>query len=162
MDQTAANSLIRDGGQVIIRPATMATSAGTVISRIESILEAILDCVSEGKELSIDFVLNRSGHSPQKVHFPGRNAQEATKFGTHHCSSELILRAASHLANPSPDTPHLAARPRRSGLRSSINQAVSTIQLLQLPLLDLNRNVSIKQSHFLSASGAFCEPENGR
>ncbi|KAL6879230.1 Spo11/DNA topoisomerase VI subunit A [Trichoderma novae-zelandiae] len=80
MDQTAANSRTRDGRQVVIRPVTTTTSAGTVISRIESILEDILDCLVEGKELSIDFVLNRSGNSPQKVHFPGRNALEATKF----------------------------------------------------------------------------------
>lgn len=79
----------RDGRQVIIRPVTAAAPAGTVISRIESILEDILDCLAEGRELSIDFVLNRSGNSPQKVHFPGRNALEATKFGTRHCSSEL-------------------------------------------------------------------------
>ncbi|KAL7945283.1 Spo11/DNA topoisomerase VI subunit A [Trichoderma barbatum] len=80
MDQIAAHSIVRDGRQVIIRPVTVTTSAGTVITRIESILETILDCVAQGKELSVDFVLNRSGNSPQKVHFPGRNAQEATKF----------------------------------------------------------------------------------
>ncbi|KAH0497804.1 hypothetical protein TgHK011_005089 [Trichoderma gracile] len=80
MDETAANSRTRDGRQVIIRPVTATTSAGTVVSRIESILEDILDCLAEGRELSIDFVLNRSGNSPQKVHFPGRNALEATKF----------------------------------------------------------------------------------
>ncbi|RFU79278.1 meiotic recombination rec12 [Trichoderma arundinaceum] len=56
------------------------TSAGAVISRMESILETILDCISEGKELSIDFVSRSLGHSPQKVQFPGKNAQEATKF----------------------------------------------------------------------------------
>ncbi|KAL7791425.1 Spo11/DNA topoisomerase VI subunit A [Trichoderma ceciliae] len=65
--------------QVIIRPATM-TTAGAVVSRIESMLESMLDCVSEGKELSIDFVSSNSGRAPQTVHFPGRNAQEATKF----------------------------------------------------------------------------------
>ncbi|KAJ4863705.1 type IIB DNA topoisomerase domain-containing protein [Trichoderma breve] len=60
----------------------MTTSAGTVVSRIESILEAILDCVAQGQELSIDFVSNRSGlgNSPQTVRFPGRTAVEATKF----------------------------------------------------------------------------------
>ncbi|KAH0533284.1 hypothetical protein TsFJ059_001871 [Trichoderma semiorbis] len=47
----------------------MTTSAGTVVSRIESILEAILDCVAQGQELSIDFVSNRSGseNSPQTL-----------------------------------------------------------------------------------------------
>ncbi|KKP00938.1 hypothetical protein THAR02_06946 [Trichoderma harzianum] len=60
----------------------MTTSAGTVVSRIESILETILDCVTQGQELSIDFVSNRSGsgNSPQAVRFPGRTAVEATKF----------------------------------------------------------------------------------
>ncbi|KAM6486499.1 Spo11/DNA topoisomerase VI subunit A [Trichoderma sp. SZMC 28011] len=60
----------------------MTTSAGTVVSRIESILEGILDCIAQGQELSIDFVSNRSGsgNSPQTVRFPGRTAVEATKF----------------------------------------------------------------------------------
>ncbi|ETS02853.1 DNA topoisomerase IV, alpha subunit [Trichoderma reesei RUT C-30] len=80
MDKTTAGSRSRDGRQVIIRPVTATTSAGTVVARIESILEDILDCLAEGRELSIDFVVSRSGHSPQKVHFPGRNALEATKF----------------------------------------------------------------------------------
>lgn len=77
----------------------MTTSAGTVVSRIESILEGILDCIAQGQELSIDFVSNRSGsgNSPQTVRFPGRTAVEATKFGMHHCPSGLILRSTSHL-----------------------------------------------------------------
>ncbi|EHK20028.1 uncharacterized protein TRIVIDRAFT_48006 [Trichoderma virens Gv29-8] len=80
MDQVTEGTIIRDARQVIIRPVTVTTSAGTVITRIESILEAILDCLAQGKELSIDFVTNRSGHNPQTVHFPGRTALEATKF----------------------------------------------------------------------------------
>ncbi|UKZ72621.1 hypothetical protein TrVFT333_000254 [Trichoderma virens FT-333] len=80
MDQATEGTIIRDARQVIIRPVTVTTSAGTVITRIESILEAILDCLAQGKELSIDFVTNRSGHNPQTVHFPGRTALEATKF----------------------------------------------------------------------------------
>ncbi|OTA08758.1 hypothetical protein A9Z42_0004740 [Trichoderma parareesei] len=80
MDETTAGSRSRDGRQVIIRPVTATTSAGTVVARIESILKDVLDCLAEGRELSMNFVLNRSGSSPQKVHFPGRNALEATKF----------------------------------------------------------------------------------
>lgn len=105
MDKTTAGSRSRDGRQVIIRPVTATTSAGTVVARIESILEDILDCLAEGRELSIDFVVSRSGHSPQKVHFPGRNALEATKFGTRHCSSELCLRSASYLCLVNPLKP---------------------------------------------------------
>ncbi|KAL7915334.1 DNA topoisomerase IV, alpha subunit [Trichoderma velutinum] len=80
MDQTTEHRTTRDARQVIIRPVTMTISAGTVISRIESILEAVLDCVAQGQELSIDFVSSRSGNSPQTVRFPGRSAVEATKF----------------------------------------------------------------------------------
>ncbi|KAL6701160.1 DNA topoisomerase IV, alpha subunit [Trichoderma pleuroticola] len=82
MDQPTEHRTIREARQVIIRPVSMTTSAGTVVSRIESVLEAILDCVAQGQELSIDFVSNRSGsgNSPQTVHFPGRTAVEATKF----------------------------------------------------------------------------------
>ncbi|PTB58187.1 hypothetical protein M431DRAFT_517763 [Trichoderma harzianum CBS 226.95] len=82
MDQPTGHRTIREARQIIIRPVTMTTSAGTVVSRIESILEAILDCVAQGQELSIDFVSNRSGsgNSPQTVRFPGRTAVEATKF----------------------------------------------------------------------------------
>ncbi|QYS95018.1 TP6A_N domain-containing protein [Trichoderma simmonsii] len=99
MDQPTEHRTTREARQVIIRPVTMTTSAGTVVSRIESILEGILDCVAQGQELSIDFVSNRSGsgNSPQTVRFPGRTAVEATKFGTHHCPSGLILRSTSHL-----------------------------------------------------------------
>ncbi|KAM0264318.1 hypothetical protein ACHAQJ_000808 [Trichoderma viride] len=79
MDRTAADSISRHGEQVVIRLVN-ATSAGAVISRIESILESILDCLAEGKELSIDFVMSRAGQTTQRVHFPGKSAQEATKF----------------------------------------------------------------------------------
>ncbi|EHK42077.1 hypothetical protein TRIATDRAFT_166457, partial [Trichoderma atroviride IMI 206040] len=56
------------------------TSAGAVISRIESILESILDCLAEGKELCIDFTTDRDDQTSQKIRFPGKCAQEATKF----------------------------------------------------------------------------------
>ncbi|KAK4082872.1 uncharacterized protein Triagg1_1762 [Trichoderma aggressivum f. europaeum] len=82
MDQPTEHRTTRDARQVIIQPVSMTTSAGTVVSRIESILEAILDCLAQGREFSIDFVSSRSGsgNSPQTVRFPGRSAVEATKF----------------------------------------------------------------------------------
>ncbi|KAL7953006.1 DNA topoisomerase IV, alpha subunit [Trichoderma compactum] len=82
MDQPTEHRTTRDVRQVIIRPVTMTTSAGTVVSHIESILEAMLDCLAQGQEFSIDFVSSRSGsgNSPQTVRFPGRSAVEATKF----------------------------------------------------------------------------------
>ncbi|KAH6611534.1 DNA topoisomerase IV [Trichoderma cornu-damae] len=124
MDRTAAGSAGRDdGGQsMIIRPATMpALSAGIVISRIESILESMLDCVSEGRELTIDFVVSsKSGHGPKEVHFPGRSAQEATKF----------------------------ARPRCSGFGDGVDQAVSLARLLcNRTMLDVDMTISTKTSH---------------
>ncbi|KAL7934022.1 DNA topoisomerase IV, alpha subunit [Trichoderma chlorosporum] len=80
MDQPTEGRRVRYAREILIRPVTVTTSAGTVISRIESILEDILDCVAQGKELTIGFVSSRSGDNPQTVHFPGRTAVEATKF----------------------------------------------------------------------------------
>lgn len=119
----------RDGERIVTQPGKT-TSAGAVISRIESILESTLDCLAEGKELCIDLTTARDDQTTQRVHFPGRCAQEATKFGMHCCSSEYILCSASHTVVPSSDTSHFAARPRRSGFGNRIDQAVSTIGLL--------------------------------
>ncbi|KAL6897622.1 Spo11/DNA topoisomerase VI subunit A [Trichoderma evansii] len=69
----------RDREQIVTQPGRT-TSAGAVISRIESILESILDCLAEGRELSIDLATDREGQITQKIHFPGRCMQEATKF----------------------------------------------------------------------------------
>lgn len=87
MDWTTTNVIRRDGEQLVTQPRSI-TSAGAVISRIESILESVLDCVAEGKELLIDFATGREDQTTQKIHFPGKCLQEATKFGRHYCSSE--------------------------------------------------------------------------
>lgn len=75
-------------GERIVTQLGNTTSAGAVISRIESILESILDCLTEGKELCIDLTTDGDGQTTQRIHFPGNCAQEATKFGMHCCSSE--------------------------------------------------------------------------
>ncbi|KAM0523072.1 hypothetical protein ACHAPE_001564 [Trichoderma viride] len=69
----------RDGERIVTQPGTT-TSAGAVISRIESILESILDCLAEGKELCIDLTTDGDDQTAQKVRFPGKCAKEATKF----------------------------------------------------------------------------------
>ncbi|UKZ70779.1 uncharacterized protein TrAtP1_011748 [Trichoderma atroviride] len=69
----------RDGERIVTQPGNT-TSAGAVISRIESILESILDCLAEGKELCIDLTRDGDGQTTQKIRFPGKCAQEATKF----------------------------------------------------------------------------------
>ncbi|UKZ93479.1 uncharacterized protein TrAFT101_008394 [Trichoderma asperellum] len=79
MDWTTTNVIRRDGEQLVTQPGSI-TSAGAVISRIESILESVLDCVAEGKELLIDFATGREDQTTQKIHFPGKCLQEATKF----------------------------------------------------------------------------------
>lgn len=81
------NVIRRDGERIVTQPGST-TSAGAVISRIESILESILDCLADGKELCIDFDTGRESQTTQKINFPGKCTQEATKFGTHYCSSE--------------------------------------------------------------------------
>ncbi|KAF4967263.1 hypothetical protein FSARC_5175 [Fusarium sarcochroum] len=60
-------------------------NVGTVVARIEDILEQIIDAMSAGQELSIAFSTRRSSRrdanaQPEQVHFPGRNQQEAVKF----------------------------------------------------------------------------------
>jgi meiotic recombination protein SPO11 len=65
---------------------TSNTSVGTVVARIEGILEQIIDALAAGQELSIGFsprraVRQAANASPEQVHFPGRNQQEAIKFG---------------------------------------------------------------------------------
>lgn len=62
------------------------TNVGAVVSRIEGILEQIIDALAAGQELSIAFSTRKpsrqaSNATPEQVHFPGRNKQEATKFG---------------------------------------------------------------------------------
>lgn len=63
-------------------------SVGTVVSRIEGILEAVTDSLQAREPLSIDFRSRRnSDRSPserreERIQFPGRTVQEARKFGT--------------------------------------------------------------------------------
>ncbi|RGP62813.1 hypothetical protein FSPOR_9004 [Fusarium sporotrichioides] len=61
------------------------TNVGAVVARIEGILEQIIDALAAGQELSIAFSARKpsrraSDATPEQVHFPGRNKQEATKF----------------------------------------------------------------------------------
>ncbi|CAG7565680.1 unnamed protein product [Fusarium equiseti] len=64
---------------------TSNTNVGTVVARIEGILEQIIDALAAGQELSIGFsprraVRQAANAPPEQVHFPGRNQQEAIKF----------------------------------------------------------------------------------
>ncbi|CEF88313.1 unnamed protein product [Fusarium graminearum] len=61
------------------------TNVGAAVARIEGILEQIIDALAAGQELSIAFSTRKpsrqaSNATPEQVHFPGRNKQEATKF----------------------------------------------------------------------------------
>ena len=65
---------------------TSNTNVGTVVARIEGILEQIIDVLAAGEELAIGFsprraVRQAANAQPEQVHFPGRNQQEAIKFG---------------------------------------------------------------------------------
>ncbi|KAK3185636.1 endodeoxyribonuclease [Lecanicillium sp. MT-2017a] len=61
--------------------------AGSVIARLESTLEAIIDKLAQGEELSVEFQSRRrtfqgpAGIQEQQVRFPGRSPLEARKFG---------------------------------------------------------------------------------
>jgi hypothetical protein len=70
-------------------------SRSSALSKIESLLERILDAMEAGDELSIPYQTIRSAQSsktteparkesrqPDFVKFPGRSVQEAKKFGT--------------------------------------------------------------------------------
>ncbi|KAK5993755.1 Meiotic recombination protein rec12 [Cladobotryum mycophilum] len=81
MDDDALESNDQDDHGRSRRLTTQSTTAGAVVSRIEDILESILDRMTEAEELSISLVSRKSGHRhPQQIHFPGRNFQEAKKF----------------------------------------------------------------------------------
>ncbi|RGP78036.1 hypothetical protein FLONG3_3871 [Fusarium longipes] len=60
------------------------TNVGTVVARVEGILEQIIDALAAGQELSIAFSSRKanraSNAAPDHVRFPGRNKQEAIKF----------------------------------------------------------------------------------
>jgi meiotic recombination protein SPO11 len=62
------------------------TNVGAVVARIEGILEQVIDALAAGQELSIAFCTRKSARrasnaTSEQVHFPGRNKQEAIKFG---------------------------------------------------------------------------------
>ncbi|KAJ4024431.1 endodeoxyribonuclease [Fusarium irregulare] len=64
---------------------TSNTNVGTVVARIEGILEQIIDALAAGEELAIGFsprraVRQAANVTTEQVHFPGRNQQEAIKF----------------------------------------------------------------------------------
>lgn len=67
------NVIARDGERIVTQPGNT-TSAGAVISRIESILEAVIDSLAEGKELCIDLTADGDGQAAQKISFPGKCA----------------------------------------------------------------------------------------
>lgn len=81
------------GSQNIIRETTRlgprgrAVASGTAISRIESLLETVIDSITSAEPMSIQVLSRRSVQSrreqalPTRVHFPGRSLHEAQKFG---------------------------------------------------------------------------------
>ncbi|KAF9761256.1 hypothetical protein IL306_003903 [Fusarium sp. DS 682] len=78
---SAAANENTDTNTIISNPNT-----GTVVTRIEDILGQIIDALAAGQELSIPFSARRSSRraadaQPELVRFPGRNQQEAVKFG---------------------------------------------------------------------------------
>lgn len=71
--------------------AVQPSAAVAVITRIEDILEAVVDGITEAKEVRIELksaknIHRRVGRDPSRfrdyVRFPGSNVQEARKFGT--------------------------------------------------------------------------------
>lgn len=62
-------------------------ASGTAISRIESLLESVVDNISSAEMMSIRLLSRRNVQSrreravPTRVCFPGRSVQEAQKFG---------------------------------------------------------------------------------
>ncbi|KND93448.1 Meiotic recombination protein rec12 [Tolypocladium ophioglossoides CBS 100239] len=67
-------------------PSRASTATGALITCMESLLESILDRLSEGKEISISWESRRSLHSRngesrrQELRFPGRSLSEGQKF----------------------------------------------------------------------------------
>jgi hypothetical protein len=65
----------------------IASNAGTIVARIESIFEYILNRLARSEELSIEFKSRRNlgrvdaERQRSDLRFPGRDGQEAQKFG---------------------------------------------------------------------------------
>lgn len=74
-----------NGGQVADTNTTPPI-VGSVVMRIEHILETIVDALESKEQLTIDFVSKRHSRSSEnrreKICFPGRTAREARKFST--------------------------------------------------------------------------------
>lgn len=76
---------------------------GTVVARIESILELTLDRLAEAQEMSIELASRRNvRHRGDNTHleqirFPGRTLHEAKKFGMQHHAVDSSL---PNLAQP--------------------------------------------------------------
>ncbi|KAF5021761.1 hypothetical protein F66182_6211 [Fusarium sp. NRRL 66182] len=71
-------------------------NVGTAVARIESIFAQIVDALSAGQELSIEFSTRRSTRRAanarsEQIHFPGRSQQEAVKF-----ARVLLILQLSH------------------------------------------------------------------
>ncbi|KAJ4323624.1 endodeoxyribonuclease [Fusarium piperis] len=76
------------------------STVGTVVARIENILSQIIDSVSACQELSITFTPRRPARSrgqPDEVRFPGRNQQEAVKFGTSFTNIKIFSKNRAKL-----------------------------------------------------------------
>lgn len=70
-------------------------TVGTIVTRLEDILERVVSSLGNGQELSIAFLRRASRRSSSEqdqdqVRFPGRSQQEATKFGKLRTSSNLF------------------------------------------------------------------------
>lgn len=74
-------------GPLSLFRTTPQVTPGTVVSRIETMLELILDCAAAGQELSLDFISRSSCNSRnpngilRQIKYPGANIHEAKKFG---------------------------------------------------------------------------------
>lgn len=73
-------------GRLTLRSGLIGT--GTIVNRIESILESTFDCLANAQEMSIPLASRRNSHRRgdvirvEQVHFPGKTLHEARKFGT--------------------------------------------------------------------------------
>lgn len=89
------------------QPTSPSTATGAVITCMESLLESILDRLSQGQEISICWISRRSlrgcdGGRQQEIRFPGRSLSEGQKFGMNswqargatHCAVSHIVQLA--------------------------------------------------------------------
>jgi hypothetical protein len=69
---------------------------GSVITRIEAIIESIFDALSENRALSIPFQSRRSTGQSTSVSFPGRTGAEAKKFSACRTTKRVSVIASWH------------------------------------------------------------------